>query len=774
MHINGGNTSMNFDNVYFRNNNASAIGGALILAGGEARISNSTFFNNSSNQAAAIYIPTGSLRVTNSTFSGNSSSSSGVIVSNERPVIIRNSTIVNNTGIGLSKSSGTLILGNTIVAGNTSFNLFNSNSAIQTSGGNLIGNNSNAGANFPAGSPNANSDYVGTNSSPINPLLGALTIANGGETPTHALLMGSPAIDKGNNCVLTASGCGAGDLPAALIYDQRGAGFLRSFGGTVDIGAFEYQTPLAIVTNDADSDAGSLRQVILDANPGDTIVFDPAFFNQARTITLGSSIVIDKNLTINGTGANLLTIDGGAGDNNIFETLSSALTLSDVTLQGGGNPNSGFPTSSAILAFGGTLILSGVIVQNNHSTFGAGTIYFLGGANHQIINSTISNNTNRACAGFQASSGATVFVTNSTISGNNAAFGNGVKFGGGICSFDTNTVVTLRNSTISNNNAVESGGGIFVEFNGTVNIGNTIVAGNTAPFGADIYIGSGTVQTVGNNLIGNNTTVEALFPVGNPNGNGDFVGTNTSPLSALLAPLGNYGGNTPTHALFPNSPAINNGNGAIGGTPLADQRGAARVGAVDIGAFEYNVGINQTSLPSAYTGQNYDQNLTAFRLEGFSKLLKQNSFAPFTFEIIPIVGESLPNGLILAANGNITGMATTIAPFTFTVKATDADGMAGVQKVSMDVFAPTAASVVVSGKVLAANGRSISKATVSLVDSSGNTRTTLTNQFGAYRFTDVAVGEVYTFSVSAKQYSFVPQVILVNEEMYELNFTSHF
>ncbi|MGH9949845.1 MAG: choice-of-anchor Q domain-containing protein, partial [Pyrinomonadaceae bacterium] len=64
-------------------------------------------------------------------------------------------------------------------------------------------------------------------------LLGPLA-DNGGPTRTHALLPGSPAINAGNNCVLTANGCGDGN--PALSFDQRGTGRV----GTVDIGAYEY------------------------------------------------------------------------------------------------------------------------------------------------------------------------------------------------------------------------------------------------------------------------------------------------------------------------------------------------------------------------------------------------------------------------------------------------------------------------------------------------------------------------------------------------------
>ncbi|MCE1252203.1 MAG: hypothetical protein LWX83_01505 [Anaerolineae bacterium] len=49
------------------------------------------------------------------------------------------------------------------------------------------------------------------------------------------------------------------------------------------------------VTNNADSGAGSLRQAILDAAPGDTITFSGDF-----TIYLDSPLLINKNLNIDG------------------------------------------------------------------------------------------------------------------------------------------------------------------------------------------------------------------------------------------------------------------------------------------------------------------------------------------------------------------------------------------------------------------------------------------------------------------------------------------
>ncbi|MEO5829124.1 MAG: choice-of-anchor Q domain-containing protein [Rhodanobacter sp.] len=59
-----------------------------------------------------------------------------------------------------------------------------------------------------------------------DPLLAPLA-DNGGPTQTHALLNGSPAIDRGNNF-------------RHRLYDQRGPGFVRVKGTSADIGAFEH------------------------------------------------------------------------------------------------------------------------------------------------------------------------------------------------------------------------------------------------------------------------------------------------------------------------------------------------------------------------------------------------------------------------------------------------------------------------------------------------------------------------------------------------------
>lgn len=64
-----------------------------------------------------------------------------------------------------------------------------------------------------------------------DPSLGPLG-NNGGSTQTHALLLGSPAIDAG-----APAGC-IDDLSNPLTIDQRGG--QRPVNGICDIGAYEY------------------------------------------------------------------------------------------------------------------------------------------------------------------------------------------------------------------------------------------------------------------------------------------------------------------------------------------------------------------------------------------------------------------------------------------------------------------------------------------------------------------------------------------------------
>ena len=69
-----------------------------------------------------------------------------------------------------------------------------------------------------------------------DPLLGPLQ-DKGGQTFTHALLPGSPAIDAGDP-----------NFTPPPFFDQRGPGFNRVVNGRIDIGSLEVQGPMPTPT----------------------------------------------------------------------------------------------------------------------------------------------------------------------------------------------------------------------------------------------------------------------------------------------------------------------------------------------------------------------------------------------------------------------------------------------------------------------------------------------------------------------------------------------
>jgi hypothetical protein len=154
--------------------------------------------------------------------------------------------------------------------------------------------------------------------------------------------------------------------------------------------------------------------------------------------------------------------------------------------------------------------------------------------------------------------GATSILTNCTIFGSSFAYG----------VFNCDGTTTFINCTLSNNEVT----GIFNE-DGVVEIKNTIIADNAAgEGGSDV---EGTITSLDHNLIENigDATIEGIT-THNIYGQGP-----------MLLPLADNGGFTQTCALQEGSPAINAGTDE--GAPSTDQRGYDRVGASDIGAYEY-------------------------------------------------------------------------------------------------------------------------------------------------------------------------------------------
>src|SRR5262249_15075243 len=173
-----------------------------------------------------------------------------------------------SSGGGLSAGSGAVSLGNTIVALNTAAGAASdvSGSLDSNSLNDLIGTGGAGGL-----TDGTDGNLVGV----TDPHLGTLA-SNGGPTQTIALLHYSPAINAGDNSLALDP-----STLQTLSTDQRGTGYPRIQGDTVDIGAYESPwSESLIVTTLADEDDGtstptfgtgtSLREAInyANAHPG--------------------------------------------------------------------------------------------------------------------------------------------------------------------------------------------------------------------------------------------------------------------------------------------------------------------------------------------------------------------------------------------------------------------------------------------------------------------------------------------------------------------------
>src|SRR5262249_45247804 len=153
-------------------------------------------------------------------------------------VVLNNSTISANS-VGFS---GAVTASNTIFAGNTQGGASSDCGGTLTSGGyNLI--QSTSGFCIITGTTTGNI----LNQNARLGLLGD----NGGPTQTHALALGSPAIDTGNPI---ATGSGG---RACTISDQRGVARPLSAGGRCDIGVVESQGGGLSITRVTPGSAGN-------------------------------------------------------------------------------------------------------------------------------------------------------------------------------------------------------------------------------------------------------------------------------------------------------------------------------------------------------------------------------------------------------------------------------------------------------------------------------------------------------------------------------------
>lgn len=91
-----------------------------------------------------------------------------------------------------------------------------------------------------------------------------------------------------------------------------------------------------------------------------------------------------------------------------------------------------------------------------------------------------------------------------------------------------------------------------------------------------------------------------------------------------------------------------------------------------------------------------------------------------------------------------------------------------------DPVPTTAAGSTISGRVLNSEGMPIANQRIIVIDQDGTTRSTISNSFGNYQFSDIPTGRTYVFQIESKKVQFAsnPQVVFISENIANLDFVA--
>ncbi|MCA9102782.1 MAG: hypothetical protein KDA63_16600, partial [Planctomycetales bacterium] len=534
-----GSNSTNFiEGCTFVGNTAGRDGGGLynVASAATLAISNSTFVHNHAETGGGLILFQigATTTIFNSTISQNAADDNGGGLSNyswyDDGTTLRHVTITGNSANGVQSGVGgggihnrrldvSMSVEDSIVAGN----MTGAGANVPDVWGSILASHSLIGIDTGATVVDLGGNMVGTALAPIDPMLGPLA-SNGGATQTHALLLGSPAIDAATS-----------NMDMMFDHDQRGGPFVRQFGVAADMGAYERQTvaPLSLVVDSSDdasdgdysTDNLTLREAIEMANGSigpNLITFAPTLDQEVVLLRNGELLVTDET-TIDATMLpSGLTIDAAGNDPTPLEVLGdgtralnvdgatadglAALVLRGVTLTGGDVDGDGGALRSV-----GNLTLDGVTVVDSHATRLGGGVFFISTLGDlSIVDTSISNNDAVQSGGgifVNAQSGTKVTIDDSLIVGNAAGTGGGAS----LTAFDA--TVAFNGSTVSGNVAHTSGGGLSVNAagGGLAMLSNSTVVDNLAEDGdgggmRSYAAAGGEIRVVETTISGNSAT----------------------------------------------------------------------------------------------------------------------------------------------------------------------------------------------------------------------------------------------------------------------------
>lgn len=562
----GPSSTLVVTNGTFNNPNAqSSLGGVIHVADGTASVTGCTFTDN---PRGAIDADGGSLTITDCDFTDNDVR--GAVSTTNTDVTIADCNFISNNSVGLGGAVGVsaTVAGHRAVIRNS---LFDHNSAPGTTN---------------------NGGGVGATNVSLE-LDGCTFDGNTSGWKGHGLYFGGDAT-AGN--VLTMSKSTWRNHLNPIVIEN---------------GTLSTANDINVTMTDCVLDNNTGRSQISGSTNSSVVMTGTRFTNNHMGIGPGLWVGLA------GTGTSLSVADS-VFENNTNNDNGTALGGGAATVMVSGSTFRGnVSTGDSVggMAFNVTNldVTNCVFVGNaSLSSFGgAGGLGVRNATSIHIADSTFVDNYSGGSGGGLNIVGTTNTLIERTTFARNFAGGNGggALIAGGTlinCTFSGNTSNELaggllggsniRNCTFTGNRADSDGAGLVngglgggVWLNSTTVLHNNIIAGNFSGGGSlrdDLRAGS-TFST--NNVIGVNT--------GNPftsGVNGNIVGTAASPIDPRLAPLADNGGSTQTHALLPDSPALDSGNDSVA-TYATDQRGAVRIADgpipdgvvhVDMGAYE--------------------------------------------------------------------------------------------------------------------------------------------------------------------------------------------
>jgi Ca2+-binding RTX toxin-like protein len=233
------------------------------------------------------------------------------------------------------------------------------------------------------------------------------------------------------------------------------------------------------VTSLADSGAGSLREAIALATPGSTIGFAENLAGQTITLT-GGQLLIDKNLTLDGSNAPGITISGNNASRVIETARETHLILKHLTIADGRVTGSDAETGAGggiLTGSDSSLTVEQCKFLNNVAGFGGG-----------IYN------------GFRSQ----LTVLDSQFEGNDGSLANAERGGGAIATKSAG-LLTIRGSRFVNNRGTN--GGAINNLLSTLLVENSTFLNNDTTSGAhkaDLGGFGGAIYTDGANASGAN------------------------------------------------------------------------------------------------------------------------------------------------------------------------------------------------------------------------------------------------------------------------------